>query len=69
MSATIHRLRPFRLIGKPCGNGTTFAPPCRDIADLPEDLRERVNAARGLTPSETHGDNGAAGGAFDGDET
>ena len=42
MTATVHYLRPFRLVG----NGTSFEPPCRDIRDLPAELRERVLAAR-----------------------
>ena len=44
MSATVHYLRPFRLVGRPCGNGTSFEPPCREIDDLPEHQRAQVRA-------------------------
>ena len=44
MTSNVHYLRPFRLVG----NGTSFEPPCRDVADLPAELRERVLAARGI---------------------
>lgn len=39
----------FRLVGQPCANGMREPhPPARDIADLPDELRERVLAARGV---------------------
>lgn len=34
---------------------------CRDVDQLPPDLRERVLSARGLKPSEEQGDVGSAG--------
>lgn len=39
---------PRRLTGPRVAYGMPGHAPCRDVADLPDDLRERVLAARGV---------------------
>ena len=51
--SVIHFPARLRLVGRDCANGMQSPhPPARDIADLPDDLRERVLAARGVPARE-----------------